>query len=329
MKKILLSACILCAGVLSTNAQFVKNDFMAGIALGENIEKFTYPSTTQGDTNPIQADQWNLTGKTGTSNRGGVSPVAVAPITYTGYIESGLSNALQLARLETSGESRLTIYSLANDNQYNTGTYYVAMMATIEEVGSSNGADFFMFDGNYTANNQRAKLFVKNGSESSKFAFGISDDASTPNQTTGDYDKGATFLLVLKYDFSDTQNAIQLFVNPDPTSAEPSATIKMALTTDPNGSSKPLTSIRGLLARQRTTTKIQIGGIRFSDTWEEALGQTGSSLETNAEDKGEIVSVKYYNLSGIEVNEPTEKSGFYIQRNTYENGKVETIKTLR
>ena len=325
MKKILLSACVLCAGILTANAQLIKNDFMAGIAVGENIEQFTYPSTTQGAANAIQADQWNLTGKTG--NRAGASPVAVAPVTYPGYIESGLSNAIQFARLE-SGD-RFSVYSLKDNNDYNEGTYYVAFMATVEEVGSTNGADFLMLDGNYTANNQRAKIFLKNGSESSKFAFGISDDASTPNVSTGDNNKGDTFLLVLKYDFSDSQNAIQLFVNPDTNAAEPTATIKMALTTDPNGSSKPLTSIRGLSIRQRTTTKLQIGGIRMAQTWEDAIGINGNSVETNAGDKGEIVSVKYYNISGVEISEPAQNSGLYIQKNTYANGKVETVKGLR
>ena len=319
MKKFLLSACIVCASIFAANAQLIKNDFMAETVLGQGIEKGIYASSAQGESNPIMADQWNLTGKTG--NRAGASPEATAALTYPGYIESGASNGIQLARLE-SGD-RMTIYSLKNNNDYAGGAYYIAFMATIEEVGSSNGADFFMLDGNYTANNQRSKILLKNGSDNTKFVFGLSDQNSSPDAASGDYDKGETFLLVLKYDFDNTTGGLKLFVNPDLTKAEPAeATVTSNIT-------GILTSIRGITVRQRATLKAQLGGLRFAQTWEDAIGQTGSSVEANTVDKGNVVSVKYYNLSGLEVNQPEVNSGFYIQKNTYENGSVEVVKGLR
>jgi hypothetical protein len=333
MKKVLLSTFILCAAIFSANAQFVKNDFMTGTTVGANLEKGEYAGTTQGENFPIMANQWNRTGKEGSGNMGGVSPLVIAPLTYTGYAESGKSNGIQLARFEKEGSvspSRFSIYSLTDGAEYNEGAYYVALMATVEEVASSGGADFFCLDGNYTANNQRAKLFVTNApsSESTKFVFGLADDSSAPAvSTTTEYNKGETVLLVLKYDFSvkgETGNTgIKLFINPDLTAeTEPAATLQTEAKT---GS---LSQIRGITVRQRTTTKVQLGGIRFSDNWKGAIGLDGSSIGNENADKGNLISTRYFDLKGVEVKEPVS-SNIYIKKDIYDSGATEVSKIIK
>ncbi|NDW09666.1 hypothetical protein [Dysgonomonas sp. 520] len=333
MKKILLSTFVLCASIFSINAQVIKNDFTTGLNIGAKLEKGEYTSTTQGEENPIKANQWNRTGKTGDGNQGGTSPLVIAPMTYAGYVESGVSNAIQLARfekVESVSPSRFSIYSLTNSSEYTEGTYYVAMMVNVEEVASSAGADFFMLDGNYTANNQRAKIFVKNAAEdATKFVFGLADDSSSPAVTTSaEYNKGETYLLVLAYNFDAKgvvgSNGIQLFINPDITATSAPATPTIA--TDVKATS--LAVLRGLTVRQRTTTKIQIGGIRFADSWGGAVKGTQSSINEGNMDKGNIISTKYFDMKGIEVLEPAT-SNIYIQKDVYENGSVETSKIVK
>lgn len=69
------------------DAQLIKNDFTAGLAIGDNIEKGVYNSDLS---SPAMLNQWNLfdanlavTGEVAP----GTSPKVVAPLAYTDYVE--------------------------------------------------------------------------------------------------------------------------------------------------------------------------------------------------------------------------------------------------
>lgn len=329
MKKILLSASLFVGAILMVNAQdFVISNFLEGREAGQDLEVGAYAGTTQGAANPFQQYKWILTGKPNSAdkedNQGGVSPVIVSStLTYPEYVGADNSLAIQLARL-SGGVARFSVFGVANNNVYNAGTYYAAFMVKIEQVASPDGADFFMFDGNYTGTTQRARLFVKNSSESSKFVFGLAENASAPAVVTGDYDKGDTFLLVLKYEFGV---GAKLFVNPAIAATEP-ATAELSV----NGTSLTTSNgIRAIDLRQRATTEMEIGGIRFSNNWVQAVGfdEGPNAIAGETADKGNVVSVKYFNLNGVEVNEPVNANNVYVKKAVYEDGSVETTKVVK
>jgi len=53
-----------------------------------------------------------------------------------------------------------------------------------------------------------------------------------------------------------------------------------------------------------------------------------TSIEDEQADAGTVISVKYYNLNGLEILEPSDK-GIYIQKALYENGSTKTSKILK
>lgn len=58
-----------------------------------------------------------------------------------------------------------------------------------------------------------------------------------------------------------------------------------------------------------------------------ATFELSTGLESVVKDKGEITSVKYYTVTGIEVQNP--HNGIFIQKATYADGSVETIKVMK
>ena len=56
MKRILFIPIVLVAFVFISNAQLIKNDFMEGINIGEEIEKVSYDNKKS----PIQMNLWHL-----------------------------------------------------------------------------------------------------------------------------------------------------------------------------------------------------------------------------------------------------------------------------
>ena len=142
MKRILF-AIFMCMGIVFANAQLIKNDFLNGYSVGDVLEIGTYSLGTSSDTPRL--NQWS-----GAANQtaGTVSPLIVAPLTYSGYAESGKDFAAQLALL-ASGASRTSGYTLASNSTYGSsgGSYYLAFMVNFSQVTSSTAlTDFFAFD---------------------------------------------------------------------------------------------------------------------------------------------------------------------------------------
>lgn len=329
MKKILLSVCM-CAAVLTANAQFVKNDFLSGYSAGENLQKYAYSlaDSAIATRNP-QLGQWNLTVKT--TEHSDASPViSTEKLTYDGYIDSGKEFAVNLSKV--SG-TRVTGYSMIDDNTYSVGAYYTAFLLKPTLVGSGNtgnGQDFFTLDGNTFINNQRGRLFIRrgpnDGSSNRTFSIGLSESSSTPTWDSAEFPVGSTtIIIVMKYDF--TGSKVSLFINPDLSKTEAENT--PVLSYDVSNGIKESAGIRSLVVKQRSSNEVLLGGIRFSDSWEDVLGQNPTSIEENVADKVIIVSTKYYDLRGVVVSEPVNTKSIYIKKDIYEDGSVEVTKVMR
>lgn len=330
MKKIVLTT-VMCAGILFANAQLIKRDFLTDYSIGENLEKGAYANTDQNAANPIKVNQWNLSGKTGLNDQGGVTAQTTLALTYPGYIESGMDVSIAMAKLE-SGNQRTTVYSLASDNTYGAGVYYVAFMTNVIDASPTTTHEYVAFDGNYTGNAQRARIGVRRtAAEATTFGFGLSGSASAPNSVSGTFNFGETYLVVLKVVLTEDaatpgvgtgEGTAYLYINPDLNSDEPAAAFLTAII-----EGTALKAIRGLVVRQRSTIEAEVGGFRFAKTWADAIGKGGSGISGISGDKGEIVAVEYYTVTGCKVSNPG--SGIYIQKNSYQNGAVETVKFLK
>lgn len=328
MKKIFTLAAI-CAATMTLNAQLIKDDFLSGYTVGNALEKFEYTSTTQGEANPIQANQWNLSGKSGNNDKhpDSTSPLVVAPLTYTGYAASGTDVAIDLLKLTTGG--RTTIYSLANDHTYGAGTYYLAFMANVTAAGSAN--EFLSFDGNYTGNAQRVRYTVKKVDDSETYELGLGDNgaASTFGATALNF--GETYLAVIKLTLNENPDSpaegngtgtASLYINPT-LDAEPGTAFATV-----NFTGTALKSIRGLVIRQRSSLAAQIGGFRFAKTWNDAIGAGGVNIEGNTTSEAfisasgktvltsEAGTLKVTNLSGMEVVNQVTNGSFETALNT-------------
>lgn len=259
MKKIFLLASSLCFGILTANAQLIKNDFFAAYSVGDNIEKYEYSEGVSGSRDAIKENQWNLTRIT--NSRSGVSPKAIAPLIYQGYIESGKNVAIEIPKLDDGNRS--TVYSLVSKNEYGPGTYYLAFMVNVDFV-KRTPIEFFSFDADYAGSTQRVRFAVK-GKSSKSYQMALNGSNKIEDVVIADpvHQFGETCLVVIKTVFNaEGEGNCYLFINPDVNAAEPTPSISTPLT--------GLKAIRGITVRQRNSSSIaaKIGGIRFSKSWD-------------------------------------------------------------
>jgi len=323
--------------VLNSQAQLIKRDFLAGYVPTNVLEKGAYSSTTQDATNPIMINQWNLAGKTGTNDQSGVNPLVTDPLSYTGYIDSGKDVSIDMLKLASGG--RTSIYSLASDNTYAAGTYYLALMINLSSA-TTTAADFVSFDGNYTGNAQRSRITVK-GVDATTFQLGMGDAGVATAFGSTALNFGQTYLAVVKFTVvGDGTGTCWLFINPDVSLGEPTTAFATSAITG-----TAVKVIRGLVIRQRSTLAGQVGGFRLASSWSSVLG-IGTGIPQVEKDSNGITAVgktiitqqsgslKVFSLSGAEVlSAKTEgrlgtslSKGAYLIRFVGIDGKVQSSK---
>jgi len=286
----------------------LKTDFINGLTLGSNIEKAEYTSVVQDESNPVKANQWNLTGRDNVNQfRSGSSPVITSKLTYPEYVGSETdAYAIKLAKLSSGG--RMTVYSMTDGIEYTRKPYYLAFMVRVDDISSlfvENEASFISFDGNYTGNHLRGRVILKPGSQSGKVAFALGSSVVSDNQTV-DYNIGETVLMVLKYNFFNSSKRISLFINPPITEEEP---LEPDIFLDFPGTDA-LAQIRGISLRQQSIYAVTIGGLRFSDRWTKAIG----CVSTGNED-GYTELIRYDNSNKL-VYSP-DSDGYYLPDFSY------------
>ncbi|MDX9749052.1 MAG: T9SS type A sorting domain-containing protein [Paludibacter sp.] len=338
MKK-LVTLFVVVSTLSVVHGQLIKRDFLTGYSANQDLEKGTYNSTTQGEGTPIMMNQWSLSGKADANNQNGANPKTDESLFFTGYAESGVDVSIKMEKLETGG--RTSIYSIASDNTYGAGTYYLALMINLKSASMTTATDFVSFDGNYTGNAQRVRLTVK-AIDETNYQLGVSGDTSPATTfSTKTLNMDQTHLVVIKATIDGTGAGNSwIFINPEITGAEPSSADASAAITG-----TALKSLRGIVIRQRSTYDGHLGGFRLASSWSSVLGEvsglngifgerreivvTGNEIITNA-----VGQLKVYSLSGTELISALVdgsyttnlNNGLYIVRFTDTKGTVSSAK---
>ena len=276
MKKHLLTIAALATSML-LSAQYTQvlpldyEDFFRADAVAEGgaaLERDAYTGTTQG-TGVIKVNQWNRGGKGG--DDGGENPaIAASTLAFGSYIDNRKGSEIQLAKLSTG--TRASIYSMQESYTYSEQPFYVALLVQISSVTSST-ADIFACDGNYTANAQRARMFI--GPSGSGYKIGVGWNAA-PSDWSPELEFGSTHLVVIKVtpdkeNGTDAESAV-FYLDPDLDAAEANQT--PVSTVVGNG----LKSVRGLTVRQRSNCAGKIAGLRFGASWTDVVKKAVSGL---------------------------------------------------
>lgn len=306
----LLFMVLLTSTLTDVSAQLIKNNFMDGIQIGMSIEKGTYVTPEDG----ILANQWNLYDRelvSGFPPAPGQSPVAVAPLTYPGYIESGKGNALKLEKI--IGGGRTTTYSLTDGDEYKLKPYYISFLINVDASTTSDRIGVIGFSGGYAGGFIRGVMTVTSFIPGTSYKLGISDINGGGTLMPPVCKYGETYLVVLKYDL-ETQETCG-FINPTVSSTEPVPTAKIVK----RDNFAALNYVRGISVFQRADFVATIGSIRFAESWEGAL-MLNTSVDSNVADYGKVIAEQYFNTLGVQVTNPVEKN-IYIRVSTYENGR--------
>jgi hypothetical protein len=262
---------VICMAALTATAQYPQklpldfNSFFSVKATGVAtlLEKGEYLVTVQDATNPVKENQWNRSGKSVEWN--GVSAsLENSTLSYSTYIDNNAGKAIVL-NPEIDGV-RTAVYSLTSGSEYTNETFYLSALINISKA-SGSGDQFLSFDGNYSGNQQRARVCIKSSDKKGTFNIGLGWKA-VPETWSGDLQYGTTYLIVLKVSPSSKgAESATLFLNPKIGGKE-------AVETAIGSVSVPeadLKRIRGILIRQRGNVGAKIAGIRFGNKWDEVV----------------------------------------------------------
>lgn len=277
MKRNLFTIAALAAS-LTLSAQYTQtlpldyNDFFRVEAIaeeGNSLERGAYTSTSQGSGAPLLVDQWNCSGKA--SDQAGSSPaLSASTLQYGDYIDNKKGSEISLLDLGGSSLIRSSIYSLKSDYTYSDAPYYLA--ALVQITGATGKGDFLAFDGNYTANAQRARLYTnKSGSG---YCLGLGWNGE-PTIWSSEFAFGSTHLVVIKVtpNKGGGEETADFFLDPDLDATEANNT---PLATLSGGTG--LKSVRGITVRQRTKIAGSVAGLRFGASWADVVKKAVAGL---------------------------------------------------
>lgn len=343
MKKELLLT-LLCLSVITVNAQVLKTDFFSGYMVGTEIEKAEYSDATASVAEEAKLNQWSRSGKLNTEIFG-TNPLAVTPLTYPEYINSGKDVAIELTPVTavSATDARTTIYTLAaNGTTYLPygSTFYLGFLFKVASVPTDpvKAVEFFSFAEDHRGQNLRQRVGVINSSgDPNKYKIGIAvaKEASITNLSPTIYDIGQTHLVVLKISFDGQDpmknGSVSMYIDPVKSTTEPTPSLTYSVI-ESLGAVLNFKNLRGITARQLPNFSGTVGSFILTDSWSQlwANNTAISNLSTDSE----VKSIKYYNLSGLEMITPLNnftalENGVYIQKVKYNNGKIETTKVVK
>lgn len=166
--------------------------------------------------------------------------------------------------------------TLLNGNNYedpgldlqgqNSGTVYASFILNVVNPGNPTGDYLFSFCSAGTGSTDyRTRLFVRQGSTSSKFNFGLRHGSSDPYWWSADLDVGTPVFVVAAYNFVDSgDDTSSVWVNPtlgQPTPPAPDGTAT---------ASQDLTTLGRVLLRQgsgSTALNVELDELRISTSW--------------------------------------------------------------
>jgi len=219
---------------------------LASLAHGQLLDAFTYSGS-------LTANGW--ANQSGTS--GELSTIATA---------SDAGNSLSYTGLLASSGNRAVISSSGTEDVNKavsgiTGTgYYSMLIKVVNATGLNTGAYFAGFAATTGAGASAfaGKLYIKNGT-TGHFQLGIQASNGTVVYYATELNIGTTYFLVVK---ETANNAADLFINPVPGAAEPTATLTQT------GGTGSFPAFASLFIRQASGTgNIEIDEIRAGSTW--------------------------------------------------------------
>ena len=355
MKKLFTLAVALVAtyGMASAAVIFDEKFDYEGVDIKDVTEFVTSQSVDADVYTPVSTVEWEVpVGRT--------FPNPQTPLVYSvgemAFINSGEGNRL-ISNITSCGTSNAEIRTKKSfDGGTNGTTLYLSFLwspmgipqnqsqTNIAAINNENSFAAVVWVGNPTGTATPA------GENATGFRFGV-----TKGSTTGAHiswgevfstedNINKTFLIVLKYEVGSTGAAYDanlsndreddlapaaIYVNPVLGSTEEPAAYK---TGSIGGSSAVTrTSVNNLHLRANGNNRacFGMGGFRLSTTWEDAVEAKEADPTGVGEivDNGAVVSVKFYNIQGMEISEPA--NGLYIEKTVFENGATEVVKKMK
>jgi len=238
----------------AANAQvFVENFETATV--GSNLEEY---------------NDWYVSPAEKDGNQEGVSPViALGPLTYKGYVGSGIGNVVVL---DSSIKRRGSLKSTSLLTPTVGNSIYVAFLVKVNSQNATikKPIELLTFNANPNAEYSRGRAYAQYFPATNEVAFAvtkfINKSAISTKLNTAD-----THLLVIKYESVDGKNndIATLYINPD-LSAKESKQKNLIVKEDDTESDVVQDAELGLIIRQNGLGA-QIGGIRVGTSWNEIM----------------------------------------------------------
>ncbi|MFZ1279765.1 MAG: T9SS type A sorting domain-containing protein [Ignavibacteriaceae bacterium] len=191
----------------------------------------------------------------------GTNPIEVtaSPLTYSGYLNSGLGKSVSLTG---SGED----VNKAFDSVY-SNSVYASFMVNVQ-TATTTGDYFFHLAPENSTSIFCGKVFVKDDG-SGNLAFGVSkrNNTATAVYTPNNYALNTTYLIAVKYTFnngSTVDDQVSLWVNPVLNGTEPAANVT-ATDTITDALSLGLFALRQ--GGSTSAPTLTLGGVRISTSW--------------------------------------------------------------
>ena len=223
------------------------------------MENFDYGTST-GDLTSLTSN-WSVHSGSGTPEQ-----YLTTSLLYTGYIGSSVGGSVSFAG---GSGSRQDINRKFSDSIAVTSTVYISFLVNLSSAGSS---DYFFHAGSRSLGlTYRARVFARDTSSGTGWAFGLSKSNESAVLDTTILEYNRTYLIVLKYEFSvnaddDDQITLYAYDGEVPT-VEPGSPI---VTIGPVGSGVggDLSDIGSVAIRQGSNSAVGIvDGIRVDTTW--------------------------------------------------------------
>ena len=180
-------------------------------------------------------------------------------LTYTGYQSKEVGKAVQLVGTSSSGTKSERVKKQFSDTPITSGELYYSMLVKPMEYSQDNTTKFIIagFVGKSStawgdgvgSTSVYATTSISKGTEEGKFQFGFAPSTSVPEMISEDLDLGKTYLIVVKYDFSNKQ--ISCWVNPTSATDAPTKVLTG------KGSISTTNGVQGLALYQQGSTLAQ------------------------------------------------------------------------
>lgn len=225
-------------------------------------------------------DSWTTAG---TLSAGAGRTVNSTALTYSNsggtYVLSGIGKSLNV---EITSCSDYKSYKTLSSGAISSGVVYVSFLYKAGIAQSQTGIEIF---GLATGTSAGPRIWVGKSATTGYWKFGITRMSTTSNDcawNSGEYNNvNEVLLLVMKYDFSTA--AASFYINPLIGGSEPSSPAASApITPLPTGEGTGRSSLNNLWFRSTGSSsyKYNIGNIRVSSTWAEAVASQAVKLTT-------------------------------------------------